>query len=231
MDSVLITGAGRGLGFEFARQYADDGWRVYACCRDPKKADELNALAASPGVNLSVHPMDVDDHKSVNAVAADLAGEEIDILINNSGISGNREVGLGSMDYESWAQTMRTNVFGPTMVTEAFAEHVAGSYLQLVVMISSRMGSVADTTSGGSLIYRSSKSALNMVTRCLSLELKPQGTTVVAVHPGWVRTDMGGEGATLSKAESVGALRTLFYQLRLSDTGKFFNYDGTELPW
>ena len=152
-------------------------------------------------------------------------------MINNSGVSGNRAAGLGTMDYDSLADTMRTNVYGPLKVTEAFAEHVGASYLKVVVMISSRMGSVADTTSGGSLIYRTSKAALNMVMKCLALELKSQGTTLVSVHPGWVRTDMGGEAATLTTAESVSALRTLFYQLRITDTGKFYNYDGAELPW
>ena len=231
MDTVLITGANRGIGLEFARQYATDGWQVLACCRNPEAATDLQALSEAPGVQLSVHRMDVDDHASVDAAAAELAGEEIDILINNSGISGNRASGVGSMDYDSLTETMHTNVVGPIKVTEAFAEHVAAGYLQVVVMISSRMGSVADTTSGGSLIYRISKTALNMAMKCLSIEMKSQGTTLVSVHPGWVRTDMGGDGATLAPAESVSALRTLFYQLRISDTGKFYNYDGVELPW
>jgi len=231
MDTVLITGANRGIGLEFARQYAAEGWQVFACCRVPDAAHDLQALATSPGVNVSVHQMDVDDHASVDAVAAALGGEEIDVLINNAGVSGNRAAGVGSMDYQSLADTLHTNALGPLKVTEAFSEQVEASYLKIVVMISSRMGSVADTTSGGSLIYRTSKAALNMVMKCLSLELKSQGITLVSVHPGWVRTDMGGEAATLTPPESVTALRTLFYQLRLTDSGKFYNYDGLELPW
>jgi NAD(P)-dependent dehydrogenase (short-subunit alcohol dehydrogenase family) len=231
MDTVLITGANRGLGLEFARQYATDGWQVYACCRTPGEAHDLQALARSANVSLSIHHMDVDDHATIEAVAEALAGEEIDLLINNAGVSGNRSAGLGSMDYDSFTETLGTNVSGPLKVTEAFAEHVAASYLKVVVMISSRMGSVADTTSGGSLIYRTSKAALNMVMKCLAIEMKSSGTTLVSVHPGWVRTDMGGDGATLSVSESVTALRTLFYQLRIGDTGKFYDYDGQELPW
>jgi NAD(P)-dependent dehydrogenase (short-subunit alcohol dehydrogenase family) len=231
MDSVLITGAGRGIGLEFARQYAADGWQVFACCRNPAGAEELNTLSKTPGVKLSIHKMDTTDEASIKAVADELVGEEIDILINNAGISGRRDVEVGSMDYDSWAEVMQTNVFAPMKVTEAFMDHVCESYMQLVVMISSRMGSVGDTTSGGSMIYRSSKSALNMAMRCLALETKSRGLTTVSVHPGWVRTDMGGSEATLTPHESVSALRNLFFQLRDSDSGKFYNYDGTELPW
>ena len=231
MDSVLITGASRGIGHEFARQYAADGWQVYACCRDPESATELQALSRAPGVTLSVHKMDTTDQASIQAVADELAGWEIDILINNAGISGRRDAGVSNMDYDSWAEVMETNVFGPMKVSEAFIEHVSGSYLQLIVMISSRMGSVGDTTSGGSMIYRSSKTALNMAMRCLALETKSEGITTVSVHPGWVQTDMGGADATLKPHESVFALRKLFYQLRSSDSGKFYNYDGSELPW
>jgi NAD(P)-dependent dehydrogenase (short-subunit alcohol dehydrogenase family) len=231
MDSVLITGASRGIGLEFARQYAADGWQVYACCRNPEGAADLKTLATAPGVKLSVHKMDTTDQASIQAVADELAGEEIDILINNAGISGRRDVGVGSLDYDSWAEVMETNVLAPMKVTEAFLEHVSESYMQLVVMISSRMGSIGDTTSGGSMIYRTSKSALNMAMRCLALETKSNGLTTVSVHPGWVRTDMGGTEATLTTHESVSALRDLFFQLRIGDSGKFYNYDGTELPW
>ena len=231
MDSVLITGAGRGLGLEFARQYASDGWQVYACCRNPAEASDLQTLSTAPGVKLSVHKIDTTDQASIKAVADELGGEEIDILINNAGISGRRDVDVGSMDYDSWAEVMETNVFAPMKVTEAFMEHVSESYMQLVVMISSRMGSIGDTTSGGSMIYRSSKTALNMAMRCLALETKARGLTTVSVHPGWVRTDMGGREATLTAHESVSAMRDLFFQLRTSDSGKFYNYDGTELPW
>ena len=231
MDSVLITGASRGIGHEFARQYAADGWQVFACCRHPEAAENLQSLSRAPGVRLSVHKMDTTDQASIQAVADELAGEEIDILINNAGISGRRDVGIGSMDYDSWAEVMETNVFAPMKVTEAFLEHVSESYLQLVVMISSRMGSISDTTSGGSAIYRSSKAALNMAMRCLALETKYWELTTVSIHPGWVRTDMGGTDATLTPHESVSAMRELFFQLRSNDSGKFFNYDGTELPW
>jgi NAD(P)-dependent dehydrogenase (short-subunit alcohol dehydrogenase family) len=231
MDTVLITGASRGIGLELATQYASDGWQVFACCRNPESANELQVLSTMPGASISLHRVDVDDHASINALAEELSGEEIDILINNAGVSGNRAAGVGSMDYQSFADTIHTNVSGPLKVTEAFSEHVSTSYLKIVVMISSRMGSVADTTSGGSMIYRTSKAALNMVMKCLALELKSQGVTLISVHPGWVRTDMGGTSATLSVGESASALRALFYQLRLGDSGKFYNYDGLELPW
>jgi NAD(P)-dependent dehydrogenase (short-subunit alcohol dehydrogenase family) len=230
MDSVLITGAGRGIGLEFARQYAADGWQVFATCRNKDEASDLEALIRTPGVKVSLHQMDTTDQASIQAVADELAGEEIDILINNAGISGRRDVGIGSMDYDSWAEVMQTNVFAPMKVTEAFMENVSESYLHLVVMISSRMGSIGDTSSGGSMIYRSSKTALNMAMRCLALETRDRLTTI-SVHPGWVRTDMGGAGATLPTHESVTAMRELFYQMRDADSGKFFNYDGTELPW
>jgi len=230
MPTVLITGASRGLGLEFARQYAGDGWRVLACCREPEAADELNRLAAASEGRVSVHRLDVDDGASVAACREELTGAEFDVLINNAGIIGDRGAGLGDMDYAAFEACLRTNVVGPMRVTEAFADRFAAAGEKKLVTISSRMGSIAETAPNA-IIYRTSKAAVNMLMRCLSMELAGRGVTSVVVHPGWVRTDMGGRGAALTPTESVAALRKVIAGLSKRDNGCFFNYDGQPIPW
>ena len=159
MPTVLITGANRGIGFEFARQYLADGWQVYAACRDPTSASELRQLAEDSGERLRILAMDVTDARSVKA-AAELAGEPIDLLLNNAGVGGARNQTIGSIDYDAWAKVLDVNTMGPLRVSEAFVEHVAQSDRKLIVTLTSGMGSIADNTSGGSIAYRSSKAAV-----------------------------------------------------------------------
>jgi NAD(P)-dependent dehydrogenase (short-subunit alcohol dehydrogenase family) len=230
MPTVLITGANRGIGFEFARQYLADGWQVYAACRDPTSASELRQLAEDSGERLRILAMDVTDARSVKA-AAELAGEPIDLLLNNAGVGGARNQTIGSIDYEAWAKVLDVNTMGPLRVSEAFIEHVARSERKLIVTLTSGMGSIADNTSGGSIAYRSSKAAVNMVMRSLAIDLGPRGITCVVVNPGWVRTDMGGPHAGLTPAESVMRLRRLIDTLGPAQSGKFFNHDGREYAW
>jgi NAD(P)-dependent dehydrogenase (short-subunit alcohol dehydrogenase family) len=223
----MITGASRGLGLEFARQYAADGWRVIATCRQPKAA---KALAAIKG-DVRIRALDVTDQAQVRALARALKSEAIDLLISNAGIYGPRKETFGHVDMESWHRVFETNVMGPMMVAEAFADHVARSDRKTIVALTSMMGSIAETQSGGGYIYRSSKAALNMVMRGLTYTLKPRKISVVLLHPGWVRTDMGGASAHLGVEESVTAMRHLIAGLKASDSGRFFNYDGREFPW
>jgi len=231
MPSVLVTGANRGLGFEFARQYLADGWQVYAACRDPVAASELRQLAEDSGERLQILAMDVTDAGSVKAAAAELDVQAIDLLLNNSGIIGPQSQTIGNIDYDDWAKVLDVNTMGPMRVSEAFVEHVAGSDRKLIVTLTSGMGSLADNTSGGSIAYRSSKAAVNMVMRSLAIDLASRGITCVVVNPGWVQTDMGGANATLTPAESVTALRGLIETLGPAQSGKFFNYDGREYAW
>jgi NAD(P)-dependent dehydrogenase (short-subunit alcohol dehydrogenase family) len=231
MPSTLITGANRGLGFEFARQYLADGWQVYAACRNPQSASELRRLADASDDKLQILALDVIDPVSVQAAAAKLDRQAIDLLLNNAGIGGPRGQSVGNIDYEAWAKVLDVNTMGPLRVSEAFVDHVAQSERKLIVTITSGMGSLADNTSGGAYAYRSSKAAVNMVMRSLAIDLAPRGIACVVINPGWVLTDMGGPHATLTTAESVKKLRRLIETLGPGQSGKFFNYDGREYAW
>jgi NAD(P)-dependent dehydrogenase (short-subunit alcohol dehydrogenase family) len=231
MPSTLITGANRGIGLEFARQYLADGWQVYAACRDPDSASELRRLADDRDDKLQILALDVTDPASVQAAAVKLDGQAIDLLVNNAGIGGPRGQTIGHIDYEAWMKVLEVNTMGPMRVSEAFVDHVARSERKLIVILTSGMGSLADNTSGGSFAYRSSKAAVNMVMRSLSIDLAPRGITCVVVNPGWVQTDMGGSHATLTTVKSVTMLRSLIDTLGPAQSGKFFNYDGREYAW
>lgn len=228
MPSVLITGANRGLGLEFAKQYEADGWRVYACCRKPDAASDLNALAASDRV--SVHALDIGDHEAIDALAKELDGVAIDVLLNNAGAFGDR-AGFGNSDYETWSRMFRVNSLGPMKVAEAFVDHVAKSERKVIANVTSKMGSIGDNTSGSYYIYRSTKAALNMITKSLALDLSGRGISVCVLHPGWVKTDMGGMGAPLEPTESISGMRGVLNGMSLEKSGGFFNYDGADIPW
>jgi NAD(P)-dependent dehydrogenase (short-subunit alcohol dehydrogenase family) len=231
MPSALITGANRGLGLEFARQYFADGWRVYAACRDPASASELRRLAEGGDDKLRILAMEVTDPASIHAAATQLDGQAIDLLLNNAGIIGPRGQTIGNIDYEAWANVLAVNTMGPMRVSEAFVEHVARSERKLIVTLTSGMGSIADNTSGGSILYRSSKAAVNMVMRSLAIDLAPRGIICVVINPGWVQTDMGGTNATLDPSESISRMRRVIATLGPELSGKFFNYTGREYPW
>ena len=231
MPSVLITGANRGLGLEFARQYLADGWQVYAACRDPASASELRQGAEDSGERMRILAMDVTDAGSVKAAAAELDKQAIDLLLNNAGVGGARGQTIGNIDYEAWAKVLEVNTLGPMRVSEVFVDHVARSERKLIVTLTSGMGSIADNTAGGSIAYRSSKAAVNMVMRSLAIDLAPRGITCVVVNPGWVQTDMGGPNANLTPAESVTRLRHLIENLGPRHSGKFFNHDGRQYDW
>lgn len=227
MPSILITGANRGLGLEFARQYAGEGWRVFAACRAP---DTAAALGAVDG-DVSIHRLDIGDREEIGALADELAGEAIDVLLNNAGVYGPRNPRLDTMDYESWAETLRINTLSPFAVIAAFVDHVGRGDHRKIVALSSRMGSMGDNSAGGSYIYRSSKAALNAVMKSLSIDLAGRGMTCCVLHPGWVRTDMGGPGGAIEAPESVAGMRRVIARLSPADNGCFYNYDGAEIPW
>lgn len=230
MPTALITGANRGLGHELVRSFAADGWTVHAGCRTPDKAKDLRRLAKSSDGRIAVHRLDVTDDLQVRALARSLEGQPLDLLFNNAGIYGPRS-GFGAQDFDGWAQVLAVNVLAPMRVVEAFADLVAASQRRLIVNMSSRLGSIAVNDSGGSYPYRTSKAALNMVTKGLAADLAPRGIAVVSVHPGWVRTDMGGTGASLSPEESVAGLRRVIDGLDLQQSGGFFDYTGAPIPW
>ena len=227
MPSVLITGANRGLGLEFTRQYAADGWRVFAACRDPAGARDLAAVEG----DVSAETLDVDDGPQVAALANKLSNQPIDVLINNAGIYGPKDVTRDTVDYDAWGQVFRTNTMSPLAVSAAFAANVAQGGQKKIITLSSIMGSIAENDSSGDFIYRSSKAAVNAVMKSLAGDLKSDGITVAVLHPGWVRTDMGGSDAAIEAPESVTGMRAVIAGLKESDSGRFLNYDGTEIPW
>lgn len=222
---VLVTGANRGLGFEFARQYQADGWAVTATCRTPDQATALKAL----GVN--VVSLDVRDVASFGAFAESLRGQPLDLLVNNAGIYGERGVAqrFGSVDVASWQDTFLVNTIAPLKLTEALLPNLEEAAAPKAVYISSSMASIAENA-GGEYIYRSSKTALNMVVSCLSQDLRDR-VTVAALHPGWVRTDMGGPDAQIEASESISGMRRVIDALGPQDSGAFKGYDGRDIPW
>ena len=230
MNTVLVTGANRGIGFELARQYAADGWQVLAACRSPGTAQALQQLARDTPGKLSLVEIEVTDARSIKR-AAEADRGPIDVLINCAGVLGRTEQSTGSIDYDDFRHVLDVNVLGPARMTEAFAGRVAQSSRRTIVTITSGMGSLADNTSGGYVPYRTSKAAVNMVMRCAAIDLAQRGIVCIVINPGWVKTDMGGAGATLTPEKSVTAMRRVIDELGPRDSGKFFNYDGREYPW
>jgi len=235
MPTVLVTGSNRGLGLEFVRQYAADGWRVLACCRDPARAQELRSVTSSGGVD--VHALDVEDFAAIGRLGSTLAGTPIDVLINNAGLFGPKAHAekdlrqtFGHVDYDIWSRVLRVNTQAPLRMAEAFVEHVAASTQRRIVNISSVIGSIA-RTEGGAYAYRTSKAALNMVSATLARDLAPRGIRVMSVCPGWVKTAMGGANAALEPEASVGGLRRQIAALDEGTSGAFVHYDGERLPW
>lgn len=223
MKTVLITGASRGLGLGFARHYANAGWRVHACARNVD-VPELQALP-----NAVLHALDVTDHRAIEDLGLALRGQPIDLLINNAGVAGKKDAqSFGAIDYENWRAVIEVNTFAPVKLSEVFHENLNDG--AKLIMITSRMGSISDASTD-SYAYRTSKTALNMVTKLLSADLGQKGVVVAALHPGHVQTDMGGAGAQITVDESVGGLTRVIDSLNANDNGSFKNYKGEVLPW
>jgi NAD(P)-dependent dehydrogenase (short-subunit alcohol dehydrogenase family) len=232
MPTVLVTGSNRGLGLEWVKQYAEEGWRVFATCRHPLEAAELQHLAAQHK-QVAIHRLDVTRPEEINALSVELMKEPIDVLVNNAGVylEKYRDVELEKICYDHWLYTFQVNTLGAVRVTQCFCEHVARSGKKLVAIISTHMASIADIASPGAYYYRSTKAALNAVMEGLALELKQRGIGVLLLHPGWVQTRMGGEGTSLMPPESVRGMRSLVDRFTLDSSGCFFRYDGIEMPW
>ncbi len=228
MTTVLITGANRGIGLEFARQYAAEGADVIACCRAPEKADALNALAKTG--RLEVMALDVTSPNSVAALKAALGGRPIDVLINNAGVGGPRNEPGGAIDFDAWVETLKTNSIAPMLVSLALHDNLKAGKLKKLVTITSMMGSIANH-GGGAYAYRASKAAVNSVMHGLSKEWAKEGIAVGIFHPGWVKTDMGGAGAPVTPQDSVKGLRAQIARLNASNSGAYLDYAGKEIAW
>jgi NAD(P)-dependent dehydrogenase (short-subunit alcohol dehydrogenase family) len=223
MATILVTGCDRGLGVEFARQYATDGHRVIATCLDPVNAKETAAISGQ----IEVVGLDLTDHAAIERLAARLEGKPIDILLNNAGIARPHPP-FGATDYPFWRRILETNLIGPMKMAECFVEHVARSELKMMAFLSSRMGSIGSNNSGGSYAYRSSKAGLNMIVKSLAVDLAPREICVLALHPGWAMTEPGGR---VPVSESVAGMRGVIHRAGRHHTGSFVTYNDQPLPW
>ena len=239
MATALITGANRGLGLEFVRQLSGARWKVFATCRHPGQADALRALEGDAGRAIEIHPLDTGDPQAIAALSEAVGEQAIDMLICNAGVTKMRQARITGapgeriqdVDDALWLEVLRTNAIGPLRVAAAFADRVAASERRLMAFLSSRMSLPGQNTSGGSYLYRSTKAALNAIVKNLSIELAPRGVTCVALHPGWVRTDMGGAGASVSPEESVSRVLKILLDPKLPKKAQFLDYLGESVPW
>lgn len=231
MKTVLITGANRGIGLEHVARYAKAGATVFAGVRDATKADDLKRVADQFYGRVMLFDYDAADNAAPAAAKAAVKGAPIDLLFANAGVYGDRNQQLGTIDASDFANTLAINTIAPLRLAEAMIEEVAASQRKVIAFQSSKMGSNADSRSGGSYVYRASKAALNKIASTLAEDMKPCGITVVTLHPGWVRTDMGGSGADISVAECVDGQQTLFEDLTLAKSGGFYNFDGSTIAW
>ena len=223
MPTVLITGCDTGLGVEFARQYAAEGHRVFATCLDPGRADVTRAIKG----DVRALKLDVSDLAAIDELAAELKGEPIDILLSNAGL-GKHHPPFGRTDYGEWQRILDVNLIGPMKLAEAFVEHVAASPMKVMAFVSSRMGSIALNMTGGSYAYRSSKAGLNAVVKSLAVDLQPRSILVLALHPGWAKTE---PGARVDVDRSVAGMRAVIQRCSRHETGCFFAFNDTMLPW
>ncbi|WP_439105790.1 SDR family oxidoreductase [Congregibacter sp.] len=229
MATVLITGVNRGLGLEFIRQYAEAGWTVIGTYRDPDTAKEAKALETA-NANITLYRLDVSDAEAIAALADTLQGIAIDVLILNAGVMAER-TGLGTFNAEDFQRVMNINVVAPALLIQAFAEHVAASERKIIVGMGSTLGSIGGNTSGGLYSYRSSKAGLHAIMRTTSVDLKDKDVIAIAMHPGWVVTDMGGDGADIQTEESIAGMISVIDNLTSKDSGRLLTYAGKELPW
>jgi len=230
MPTVLLTGANRGIGLEFVRQYAGEGWRIIAGCRDPQGATELQELASSQG-NIEVRSLEVSDEAAIKRLAEELAGTPVDLLLLNAGVIGSECASLGQMNQADWLRVLTINTVAPALMIQAFREHVAASELKTIVALSSILGSITNNDTGGLYSYRASKSALNHICRSAAIDLREQGIKVLPVHPGWVQTDMGGPDAQISTETSVSGLIRVIGKATDKQSGKLIDYRGKEMGW
>ena len=227
MESILITGANRGIGFELTRLLIEYGRRVIATCRDPESASDLNALNAS---NLHIHQLEVTSTKSIEALKRALSGVQIDVLINNAGEMGSKRQRIDDMNIDAWRHTFDVNTIAPFQVSMALLDNLKLSLRPRIISVSSQMGALSSISSGA-LAYQSSKAALNKVMQVMAKDLESENIIVCSMHPGWVQTDMGGPSADISVNESAAGMISFFDNLTSEQSGRFWKWNGEEHAW
>jgi NAD(P)-dependent dehydrogenase (short-subunit alcohol dehydrogenase family) len=228
MANVAITGAGRGIGLELVKQYAQNGDRVYALCRSPEKAAELNALAAGSGGLVTVHAMDVGDDASVRAAAASTGEGPIDVLLNVAGVIGGEQQGLTDQAWDDWQDAFNVMIIGPLRVMQAFLPRLGSG--AKVINITSQLAA-STWPYGGYYAYGAAKAGLNRMMRSVALDVKDRGIVIGLVHPGWVQTDMGGAAAEITPEESARGIRDVAASWTLDQSGDFKKWNGEAHPW
>ena len=231
MSSVFITGTNRGIGLALTHQYLTEGWQVYATARQPELSEDLQQLAGQYPKQLSLYALDVANATQRQQIAHELKGIPLDILINNAGIYGQNDAYFGNTDEEKWLDALRINTIAPMKIMELLAENIALSEKKIIASMSSKMGSMDDNGSGGSYVYRSTKAALNAIMVSAASDLKATGISAVILHPGWVRTDMGGPNGEINTQQSAQRLRAILDTVTLENSGDFYDIDGSIIPW
>ncbi|MCG9731017.1 SDR family oxidoreductase [Shewanella sp. Isolate13] len=230
MKHVVITGANRGIGLTFVEHYLADGWRVSACCRDPINAPELTQMMSRFN-RLQVIELDVTSADSIATLNQTFGTDPIDLLIHNAGYYGPKGVQFGDTDVKQWRTVLEVNTIAPLILTEALYANLKRSPCAVLAFISSKVGSMSDNRSGGGYYYRSSKAALNSIVKSLSIDLRQDGIRCVALHPGWVKTDMGGPNALIDADTSVRGMMAVIKQLTFEQSGHFYDYQGGSIDW
>ena len=230
MSTILVTGANRGIGLEFVQQYLERGAQVIATYREVGSSDVLLGLSEESSA-LDILNLDVASDESMKAFSAQLGSKPIDIFINNAGVYGPRDSNFGNVDEANWIPALRINTLAPLMLTQLIIENLRRGESKKLLYVTSKMGSIEDNKGGGSYVYRSSKAALNAVVKSISVDLANDGMRVALLHPGWVRTDMGGPNALIDAKTSVSGMIQVIEGLDEPSSGGFFNYNGDRIPW
>ena len=231
MKNILITGANRGLGLGLVKKYLENNEKVFCTTRNISKSKELILLKEKHTNSLEICELDLLDKKSPNILSNFLANKPIDLFINNAGVIGESAQHFKSVSLNPWIEVLKVNLIAPLLITQSIIKNIEKSSEKRIYILSSKVGSIEDNKSGGMYIYRSSKTALNQIVKSLSIDLKPLGISVISLHPGWVRTEMGGPNALISVEESVNGMVGVISKTSIINSGQFINYDGTRLPW
>ena len=228
--SILITGTNRGIGLEFVKHYLKNNEKVIATCRNRNSAKDLLELENTTS-NLSLLELDVSKPNSIDEFTSKIANQPIDTFINNAGVFGPRNIELGNFNAKEWLDVFNINTIAPLLITQKILKNLRLGKNKKLAFISSKVGSIEDNTGGGMYIYRTSKTALNQVIKSLSIDLKEENLIAVALHPGWVQTDMGGPNALIDTKTSVKGMAEVIDNLAPKNSGKFYNYDGSPILW